>query len=67
MISQENVEIQLAQQAGQLNDGLPGSSVAASLNRLAQARWLGYGVPESLGGAGGSLLDTTWKVTNVEK
>lgn len=67
MISQENVKIQLAQQAGQLNDGLPGSTVAASLNRLAQARWLGYGVPESLGGAGGSLLDVIEAIATVSE
>lgn len=66
MINQsETLTVQLAERATRLNDGFPDSSVGESLNLLAASQWLGYGVPTTLGGTGGTLLDAVNAIANV--
>ncbi|UBF30604.1 acyl-CoA/acyl-ACP dehydrogenase (plasmid) [Kovacikia minuta CCNUW1] len=67
MIQDQKVQLQFAEHAGRLNDGLPGSHAGESLNLLAQAGWLGLGVPESLGGGGGRLLDVVEAIAAVSE
>lgn len=59
--------LQFAAQADPLNDGVAGASVATSLTQIAQAGWLGLGVPVSLGGAGGHLLDVVSAIATVSE
>ncbi|MGI0487819.1 acyl-CoA dehydrogenase family protein [Pantanalinema rosaneae CENA516] len=66
MISQDaKLQLQFAERAGWLNDGVTGSSVNDSLTQIAQAGWLGLGIPQSYGGAGGSLLDVIEAIATV--
>lgn len=68
MISQDSkLQLQLAERASQLNDGSAGRNVDESLSQLAQAGYLGLGVPESYGGAGGSLLDVVETIATVSE
>jgi len=68
MVSQSQMlTVELAERAHRLNDGLADGSVAESLSLLARSQWLGYGVPESLGGAGGSLFDAVEAIASVSE
>jgi hypothetical protein len=68
MISQDaKLQLQFAERAGWLNDGVAGSSVNDSLAQIAQAGWLGLGVPKAYGGAGGSLLDVIEAISAVSE
>ncbi|MBD2329216.1 acyl-CoA dehydrogenase family protein [Alkalinema sp. FACHB-956] len=65
MLKTQQVESLLEQQANALDEGLATASVGRSLSLIADAGWLGYGVPESLGGSGGTLLDTIEAIATV--
>lgn len=68
MISQDSkLQLQFAERARWLNDGVAGSYVDESLTQIAQERWLGYGVPETLGGSGGDLLDAVEAIAKVSE
>lgn len=68
MINQQNnLELSLAERAGWLNDGMAGSSVSESLKQLSEFKWLGYGIPERLGGVGGKLIDAVEAVATVSE
>ena len=68
MLSQHGtIELSLAERAGWLNDGIPGYSVGESLALLGKVGRLTYGVPESLGGAGGSLLGAIEEISTVSE
>ncbi|MBO3460464.1 acyl-CoA/acyl-ACP dehydrogenase [Aetokthonos hydrillicola Thurmond2011] len=68
MLSQHGtIELSLAERAGWLNDGTPGSSVAESLALLGKVGRLTYGVPESLGGSGGRLLGAIEEISKVSE
>ena len=68
MIRQDSkLPLELAEQAGRLNDGLAGSSVGVVLTRLAETGYLGLGVPGALGGLGGSLLDVVEAIATVSE
>ncbi|MGH2415735.1 MAG: acyl-CoA dehydrogenase, partial [Microcystaceae cyanobacterium] len=57
----------LAERAGWLNEGVPGCSVEESLTLLAESGQLAYGVPQRLGGAGGTLLDVVEAIATVSE
>lgn len=66
MLGQDSkLQLQFAERAGRLNDGIAGSHVSDSLAQIAQAGLLGFGVPEALGGAGGTLLDAVEAIAAV--
>lgn len=68
MISQnDKIQLLLAEQAGRLNDGLNGANVGDSLTLLAKMGWLGYGVPEHLGGTGGVFWDAVEALATVSE
>ncbi|BAZ37039.1 acyl-CoA dehydrogenase [Calothrix sp. NIES-4101] len=68
MISQHRtIELSLAERAGWLNDGIPGCSVAESLVLLGNAGRLTSGVPESLGGIGGTILGAIEEISSVSE
>lgn len=68
MVNQyRTIELSLAERAIFLNDGTPGYSVAESLSLLAKAGRLTSGVPESLGGAGGTLLSAVEEISSVSE
>lgn len=68
MISQDTkLQLQFAERAGWLNDGAVGSSVSDSLSQIVQAGWLGLGIPQEYGGAGGSLLDVIEAIAAVSE
>lgn len=68
MIGQNlTLQLHLAEHAGRLNDGVVSSHVDDSLTQLAQAGYLGLGVPESLGGCGGQLLSVVQAIANVSE
>lgn len=56
-----------AEDAEPLNEGLPNYSVGRSLNLLAESAWLGYGVPQCLGGSGGTLQDAVEAIAAVSE
>ncbi|MEG3437764.1 acyl-CoA dehydrogenase family protein [Pannus brasiliensis CCIBt3594] len=64
-----NFEIRsfLEERADRLNDGTPGVSVGDSLALLGRSGWLGYGIPENLGGSGGSLFDAVEAIAAVSE
>ena len=66
MMSQDtSLQVELAERAGWLNDGTAGRHVGESLAQLATAGYLGLGIPKSLGGAGGDLLDVVEAIATV--
>ncbi len=68
MISQEtSLQVELAERARWLNDGTADRHVGESLARLATEGYLGLGVPDSLGGAGGSLLDVVQAIATISE
>ncbi len=68
MIGQDaTLQLQIAERAGKLNDGVVGNHVGQSLTQLAQVGWLGYGIPSHLGGSGGNLLDTIEAIAKVSE
>lgn len=68
MISQDStIQLQFAERAGRLNDGVAESYVDESLSQIAREGWLGYGVPETLGGSGGGLLDAVEAIAKVSE
>lgn len=68
MVSQHRtIELSLAERAGWLNDGTPGYSVAESLALLGKVGLLTYGVPESLGGSGETLLGVVEEIASVSE
>jgi hypothetical protein len=68
MVSQHRtIELSLAEQAGWLNEGVSGCSVASSLDMLSSSGRLAHGVPESLGGLGGTLLSAVEEIATVSE
>ncbi|MGI0491398.1 acyl-CoA dehydrogenase family protein [Alkalinema pantanalense CENA528] len=65
MLKTQQVESLLEQQANALDEGDSTVSVGHSLSLIADAGWLGWGVPESLGGGGGTLLDAIEAIATV--
>lgn len=68
MINQHRtLELSLAERAGWLNDGVSGCCMEESLNLRADSGWLAYGVPESLGGDGGKLINVIEAIATVSE
>ncbi len=68
MISQDaSLQVELAERAGWLNDGIAGRHVGESLAQLATTGYLGLGVPASLGGTDGELLDVVQAIATVSE
>jgi alkylation response protein AidB-like acyl-CoA dehydrogenase len=68
MFSQHRtIELSLAEQAGWLNEGVSWCSVTSSLDMLSSSGRLGHGVPESLGGSGGTLLSAVEEIAIVSE
>ncbi len=68
MVSQyRTIELSLAEQAGWLNEGVSGCSVASSLDMLYSSGRLAHGVPEGLGGSGGTLLSAVEEIATVSE
>jgi alkylation response protein AidB-like acyl-CoA dehydrogenase len=68
MVSQvSQLQSAFAEHAEQLNEGLPSYSAGRSLNLLAENAWLGYGVPQCLGGSDGKLQDAVEAIATVSE
>lgn len=68
MVSQHRtIELSLAEQAGWLNEGVSGCSVASSLSLLSSSGRLAHGVPKNLGGSGGTLLSAVEEIATVSE
>lgn len=67
MSQKHKVQVLFAERAGRLNDGVSDESVSDSLRLLAASEWLSRGVPEDLGGSGGTLLDAVDAIASVSE
>ncbi len=64
---QRTIDLSLAQQSGWLNDRGLGHSVGESFKLPAEAARLAYGVPESLGGVDGTLVDVIEEISCISE
>jgi alkylation response protein AidB-like acyl-CoA dehydrogenase len=65
MLQTQQIELLLEEQAAALNEGLSNANVSYALSLIANAGWLGYGVPKTLGGTGLTLLDAVEAIATV--